>query len=118
MPSGRDSFRRNRVAPIGYSVLLLRFVLRLATGLLYHPRQGGCGLSREDVSEYGGQAYFAAGARQRNEAYAINRREVSRLRGAARSHERTRKKSPRHFTVVWRGWGWALKRAYHVRNNW
>jgi hypothetical protein len=34
MPSGRDSFRRNRVAPICYDSLL-----RLATSLLYHPRQ-------------------------------------------------------------------------------
>jgi hypothetical protein len=102
MPSGRDSFRRNRVAPIGYSVLLLRFVLRLATGLLYHPRQGGCGLSREDVSECGGQAYFAAGARQRNEAYAINRREVSRLRwrgSFVRANEKE-KPAPLHSEAV------------------
>ncbi len=35
MPSGRDSFRRNRVAPIR----LQRYLLRLATTLLYHPRQ-------------------------------------------------------------------------------
>jgi hypothetical protein len=83
MPSGRDSFRRNRVAPIGYSVLLLRFVLRLATGLLYHPRQGGCGLSREDVSECGGQAYFAA----RGEA---------KERGLC-------DKSKRGFSTAWRG---------------
>jgi hypothetical protein len=37
MPSGRDSFRRNRVAPIGYCTTLLR----LTTILLYHPRQVG-----------------------------------------------------------------------------
>jgi hypothetical protein len=40
MPSGRDSFRRNRVAPIGYCLFLLRLVMRLATDPLYHPRQG------------------------------------------------------------------------------
>jgi hypothetical protein len=40
MPSGRDSFRRNRVAPIAYCLHLLRLVLRLATGPLYHPHQG------------------------------------------------------------------------------
>jgi hypothetical protein len=71
MPSGRDSFRRNRVAPIGYCAHLLRLVLRLATDLLYHPRQGLMRSKPGRRFRMVAEAGLPQTPRERNDAYAL-----------------------------------------------